>query len=176
MNHINWLGLEEAQAFLSDRRFRIISDVGSLTARVRNTCAGAFAVQLINQSVVTPHPSEAELLGLSGSTSAIARQVFLCCDDQPKIFARTIIGLLAKNKLLTDRVSELGEQSLGSLLFRDPLAKKHLIHFARIARTDVFFDGMHSFEGSSSDPIWVRRTLYEYEGCELIVYEAFLTL
>ena len=169
-----WLSLADAQAQLSPQHYAHLADDGSLTRRVRNACAGEFSVQLIEHTVVEPDSQERLILNIQKPTGAISRQVFLCCDMRPVIFARTLIGLSENNRSLTDRISTLGTKSLGSVLFRDPLARKLTLHLALIAGSDVFFKDAKLSLQQRSDEFWVRRNLYDYEGCELIVYEAYI--
>ena len=116
------------------------------------------------------------MLDLPDATKALSRRVYLCCDDQPEIFAKTIIGLNDKNQALTKRINRLGEQSLGSLLFRDPLATKKSMQLAQVLLNHVFFEGLQLTPYCKSNAVWVRRNLYEYLGSDLIVYEAYLYL
>jgi len=172
--NIAWLSLAEAKQQLSMERYAHLADNGSLTRRVRQACSGQFDVTLIDHKTVEPSRQERELLDLPGATQALCREVFLCCDQQPLIFARTIIGLLEKNSPLTDRITLLGEQSLGSVLFRDPLAIKRQMHLAHLPLDHAFFNSTDLVGLESGRGVWLRRSLYDYEGCDLIVYEAFV--
>lgn len=169
---IDWLTLAAARRRLEPTLYAYLADDGSLTRRVRNACRGEFQVRLIDHKTVRPRDEEYALLALDESDRALARQVFLCCDQQPLVFARTIIGLTPNNRLLVERIDQLGEDSLGSILFRDPLASKRQMWLASVAPDDPFFQPVML---GGEAPVWVRRSLYEYEGCELIVYEAFIS-
>lgn len=169
-----WLNLEEAKRQLVPEHYAHLSDNGSLTRRVRNACAGKFSVQLIQHAIVQAEYSARQILKLDDPTELISRQVFLCCDRHPKIYAHTLIGLIEANHSLTRRISELGTHSLGSLLFRDPLARKIRMHLAVIPGSDAFFKDAGLSKQQQRGEFWVRRNLYEYEGCELIVYEAYI--
>jgi chorismate--pyruvate lyase len=171
---INWLTLPEARLQLSPARYAHLANNGSLTRRVRQVCNGQFEVSLIDHGTVQPSYQECVLLNLSGASQALSRQVFLCCDQTPLIFARTIIGLVEKNRLLTERIAKLGEQSLGSVLFRDPLAVKRQMHLARLPPNHAFFKPLELQGLSLNRDVWLRRSLYDYVGCDLIVYEAFI--
>lgn len=173
---IDWLNLAQAEALLTADHFKDLSDNGSLTARIRNACECNFQVQLIEHKVVYPHRQEGQLLNLSKADKTISRQVFLNCNGQAKIYAQTLIGLTPENKQLTDKITQLGAQSLGSLLFRDPLATRVQMHLATVDADHAFFSNVSLPEQCQHNAIWVRRSLYHYEGCELIVYEAFLYL
>lgn len=172
--NIAWLSLAEAKQQLSPERYVHLADNGSLTRRVRKACSGHFDVKLIDHKTVEPSRQERALLDMPGTTQALCREVFLCCDQQPLIFARTIIGLLEKNRLLTERITLLGEQSLGSVLFRDPLAIKRQMHLVCLPLSHAFFKTAKLAGLQSDRSVWLRRSLYDYEGCDLIVYEAFM--
>ncbi len=174
--NINWLSLTDAARVLHPSHYGELADNGSLTRRIRTNCTGIFAVKLIDQRVIQPTTEERNILALPDSTQAFSRRVYLCCDDQPKIFAKTIIGLNDKNQVLTERIDQLGEQSLGSLLFRDPLATKKSVQLAQIPLNHIFFERLRLTQYCQSKAVWVRRNLYEYLGCSLIVYEAYLYL
>jgi len=171
---INWLTLEQAQRQLEPDHYAHLAGNGSLTRRVRNACSGEFSVQLIQHTIIKAEPLERQILNLADTTDVISRQVFLCCDQHRKIYAHTLVGLTESNRSLTGRIQALGAQSLGSLLFRDPLARKIRMHLALISGTDVFFKNAGLSKRQQGNEFWVRRNLYEYEGCELIVYEAYI--
>ena len=95
--NINWLTLSEAERQLTPVLYNHLADNGSLTRRVRLACSGQFEVKLINHETVQANDQECALLGLSSAAQALSRQVFLCCNQKPLIFARTIIGLVEKN-------------------------------------------------------------------------------
>ncbi len=172
--NINWLTLSEAEHQLAPALYSHLADNGSLTRRVRQACGGQFEVKLINHETVQANDQECELLGLLDAAQALSRQVFLCCDQKPLIFARTIIGLIEKNRSLTDRIEKLGGHSLGSVLFRDPLAIKRQMHLAFLSSDHAFFESVDLPESRPDNKLWLRRSLYDYEACELIVYEAFI--
>ena len=172
--NISWLSLSAARKQLSQDGYANLADSGSLTHRIRTKCPDSFKVKLIGHKTIRPDHQECSLLNLPESVQALSRQVFLCCDGKPLIFARTIIGLVEKNRALTERIATLGEYSLGSILFRDPLARKCQMQLAYISLDHEFFKDVDLTGTGSDDDIWMRRSLYDYEGCNLIVYEAFL--
>lgn len=172
--NIQWLSLAVAEQQLSHSDYTQLVDNGSLTRRIRTACRGHFEVKLIDQRIVQPDETERVQLDLPDVAQVLSRRIFLCCDNQPKIFAKTIVGLVDKNKLLTDRINDLGTQSLGSILFRDPLAHKRVMHLAKLSLEHPFFENVKLTDITNHDTLWVRRSLYDYQGCDLIVYEAFL--
>ena len=171
---IRWFSLDEARAEMSRAQYVHLADNGSLTRRVRQGCSGEFKVRLIEHKKLMPDQDEASILGLSESILVLSRCVYLCCGDRPQVFAKTILGLTEKNKKLAQRLSALGENSLGSILFRDPLATKIQMHLAFVSCNHNFFRDAKLADSTYGEPIWVRRSLYNYQGSELIVYEAYV--
>jgi chorismate-pyruvate lyase len=173
--NIFWLSPADAQKRLSQAHYTQLTDKGSLTRSIRTNCPEQFRLELIDHSLTSPDEGERALLELDDTAKVLSRRIFLCCGDYAKVFAKTIIGLTEKNKSLTDKVDGLGSQSLGSILFNDPLAEKRLMHLALISIDHPFFKGVDlASQNYNNSDIWVRRSVYDYEGCDLIVYEAFL--
>jgi len=171
---VHWLSLDEARSMMPTSKYEHLANNGSLTRRIRNACAGYFEVKLIKQFTRPALAGERDILNLSAHTRVISRQVFLSCDHQPFIYAHTLIGLTSGNRVLTDRIELLGEHSLGSILFRDPLANKLSMHLALIPGSNAFFADARPTTQQQLDKIWVRRSLYDYQGCQLIVFEAYI--
>lgn len=171
---IDWLSLVDAKQQMAADQYTHLADNSSLTRRVRQACGGHFDIKLIDHKTVQAGRQECELLNLPETARALSRQVFLRCDEQPLIFARTIIGLVEKNRPLTDRITRLGEQSLGSVLFKDPLAIKRQMHLVYLPLSHDFFNTAELAGLNAGRDVWLRRSLYDYEGCDLIVYEAFI--
>ena len=172
---IHWFSLDEAREQMPHAQYEHLAENGSLTRRVRQGCSGEFKVRLIEYKNFMPDEDESFLLALPKSTLALSRCVYLCCNEMPRVFAKTILGLTEKNKNLTQRLSALGENSLGSILFRDPLATKTRMHLAWVPYTHDFFREAKLAEGAVDESIWVRRSVYNYQGSALIVYEAYIT-
>ncbi len=171
---IQWLSLADAANHLPEADYTHLADNGSLTRRVRGRCPDSFEVKLIHHRIALPGMQERAILNLPEQGEVISRQVFLCCRQRARIFAHTIIGLTPENRKLTDRISALGAHSLGSILFRDPLAKKIAMHLACVPGDDDFFADAGLSARQKHQKIWVRRNLYSYEGCDLLVYEAYI--
>jgi len=174
MVNVDWLTLPAAKKQLAPSRYAHLANNGSLTRRVRQACAGKFEVRVIDHLTVRPDPEERTLLKLPDEAQAFSRQVFLCCGQRPLIFARTLIGLTEQNRTLTAHIDQLGGESLGSLLFKDPHAIKQVMHLACIPRDHEFFNPLDLSAYCAEQMVWLRRSLYQYEGCELMVYEAFI--
>lgn len=133
----------------------------SLTARLVN--AGGrriFRVCLLDQRLGRPRRDEALALGLSTGRHAWLREVALCLDERPWVVARSVVPL---SGLHGQRLDRLGEQSLGSWLFRQPGLIRSPLEVT--ADTAPFYD--------ASGP-WGRRSLFRHRRFAVLVQEFFL--
>lgn len=133
----------------------------SLTARLVN--AGGrriFRVRLLDQHLGRPRRDEALALGLSPGRHAWLREVALCLDERPWVVARSVVPL---SGLHGQRLDRLGEQSLGSWLFRQPGLIRSPLEVT--ADPAPFYD--------ASGP-WGRRSLFRHRRFAVLVQEFFL--
>lgn len=147
-------------------------NTASLTERLRAACH-EFRVELLQQGGSAVLRDEATLLGLPPAKPQHVRQVRLCCDHQPSVFARTIIpshSLVGQYR----RLLVLGERPLGEVLFSDrsivrgPMQVTRLLPHHRLYQMAV---------GPSTPPpavLWARRSLFYLAGRPLLVNEVFL--
>jgi chorismate--pyruvate lyase len=103
---------------------------GSLTARLV-AHSGAFRVQRLHQTGAICLPDEARAIGLPRPERVWEREVLLRCDGVPVVFAHTVVPT---SSTASDwpLFSALGERSLGSTLFYDPLVTRGPLEFARL--------------------------------------------
>ncbi|MEZ5575951.1 MAG: chorismate lyase [Candidatus Competibacteraceae bacterium] len=149
-------------------------DAGSLTQRLRHICMGRFGVRVLSQRWTRPGRDEAGALRLRLDAWAWTREVQLLCDEQPWVFARTLIPartLRGQGRRLT----RLGSRPLGQVLFADPKVRRGPVEIARI----VAGQRMHqrAFAGFAEPPgaIWGRRSTFWIDGrYPLLVCEIFL--
>ena len=89
-----------------------------LTERLRHQW-GDVAVHLLDEGLARPLPHESARLQLTPETPAWVRWVLLVCQNQPRVYARTVIpDWTARTPRAA--VQRLGRQPLGELLFRLP--------------------------------------------------------
>ncbi len=103
---------------------------GSLTARL-TAHSHAFRVQRLHQRTALCLADEARVIGLRGPGQVWEREVLLRCDDAPVVFAHTVVPLSATASDWP-LFNALGERSLGSTLFYDPLVTRGQLEFARL--------------------------------------------
>jgi chorismate--pyruvate lyase len=139
---------------------RWLTDQGSLTRLLQRASKGRFSVRVLRQRYALPGPNERVTLGMRSREYALIREVLLCADGEPWVYARTVIP----TPTLTGRQRTLrliGSRSLGSLLFSDPSMRRAPLQVARIANGD-------------QPPLWARRSLFYLENKPLLVCEVFL--
>lgn len=149
---------------------------GSLTARlVANS--GQFRVRCLHQSGTRCLPDEAEVIGLPRAQRVLEREVLLVCDGVPAVFGHTVVPTqcTANDWPL---FSALGERSLGTTLFYDPLVRRGQLEFARLSRQHPLVQRMGAALGMLGRDLapyyYARRCLYRRRQGLLLVTEVFL--
>jgi chorismate--pyruvate lyase len=144
-------------------------DRGSLTQRLIKASNGRFKVKVLSQQWQQPRWSEAVLLSMGHREQAIIREVVLLCDDQPWVFARSVIPAQSLVGRLR-RLRKFNDSSLGAMLFRDPSMHRRPFQIATI-------------EGNSpqipehlrqQQTLWGRRCRFELAKKPIMVSELFL--
>jgi chorismate lyase len=144
-----------------------ILDPASLTQRVRKLCgAGVFRVRLLSQARRYASEAEARLLGIRPGSSLVDRQVQLCCDEKPLVYARSLLPMI----LFTGREQRLkfqGSKSLGATLFADPTVTRGELQAAQVA-------GKYIPGAEKEENVWGRRSVFRIRGKPLLVSEFYL--
>ena len=151
---------------------------GSLTARLVAQST-RFRVQKLRQARQACLADEATAIGLPRARQVLEREVLLRCDGAPVVYGHTVVPLAASASDWP-LFSALGERSLGTTLFYDPLVQRGRLEFARIrpghpllarvraalAANDVPFDADATY--------FARRCVYRRRQGLLLVTEVFL--
>jgi chorismate--pyruvate lyase len=148
-------------------------DTGSLTQRLIEACPGRFRVEVIGQHYGRPHRNEYRILHMRHAQRALIRQVRLYCDDQPWVFARTVIP----QKTLSGRrrrLARLGSKPLGAVLFADKSMRRDEMQISCIRAGQALFDVATRGLRPSPGSIWGRRSVFYLDGAPLLVSEVFL--
>ena len=102
----------------------------------------------------------------------LLREVFLCCDNEPVIFAQTELPLSTMAQAQT-QFTELGSQSLGKILFQDPTIKRGKIEVAQFnPKSQQMLS--QSLGLNYKHPLWARRSFFYIHDKPLLVSELFL--
>jgi len=142
---------------------------GSLTARLQAACGGRLRVRVVYEGWQYPRFDEAAALEEWGRLAWV-REIFMSCDDEPWVFARTVmpLGSLTGSQR---RLRHLGTKPLGSVLFRGSGVRRRALQFARVTAPGAF-DLRDAIDYET--PLWARRSLLEATGRPLLVSEVFL--
>lgn len=141
----------------------------SLTRQLRLFCPNRLKVRLQQQHSQPPYRYEQQALDLKWRENALIRQVYLCCGPERWVFARTVIPLDTVRQR-SWQFSQLAEQPLGDLLFRDPD-----IH--RTQLTVLELTPQHPLYPSSLSEkprLWGRISQFCIGTSPLLVQEVFL--
>lgn len=150
---------------------------GSLTARLVASSA-AFRVRRLHQRSAPCLLDEAAAIGLARPQRAWEREVLLECDGTPVVFAHTVVPMDCD---ATDwpLFSALGERSLGTTLFYDPLVRRGQLEFARLSADHPLVRRAHAALGAAGpldeqNIYYARRCVYRRRQGLLLVTEVFL--
>ena len=148
----------------------------SLTARLV-AHSQRFRVQRLHQGVALCLPDEARVIGLPRAQKVVARDVILRCDEQAVVYAHTVMPLSA-NATQWPLFASLGEKSLGSTLFSDPLVQRGRLRFARLPLTHPLMQRVAQCgllqEFANTQHLYARRSIFRRKGACLLVTEVFL--
>lgn len=148
-------------------------DPTSLTSRLQQSCIGQFRVEPVRQLWQRPMLNEAQALGARPHERCFVREVRLLCNDQPWVFARTVIPV----RTLTGprrRLSRLGNKPLGAVLFADPSMRRSGIEIAELLPGQPLFARATADSAKQPASIWGRRSAFFLNNKPLLVSEIFL--
>jgi len=146
----------------------------SLTLCLQASC-GQFRVQRLQQQAARCLPDEAAAIGLLKPARVMARDVVLRCDERAVVYAHTVLPMSA-NASQWPLFASLGNKSLGTILFNDPLVQRHALHFARLRQSHPLLQRIAKLGLLSPDVtrLYARRRVFERRGSPLLVTEVFL--
>jgi chorismate--pyruvate lyase len=145
---------------------------GSLTARLVAS-SDTFRVRRLHQRSALCLADEAGAIGLARPQRVQEREVLLMCDGKPAVFGHTIVPLDA-NATDWPLFSALGERSLGSTLFYDPLVRRGQLEFARLGREHPLARRVRALTALDEPIYYARRCVYRRRQGLLLVTEVFL--
>jgi len=149
---------------------------GSLTARLI-AHSHQFRVQKLRQAANLCLADEAAAIGLPRAQRVWEREVLLRCDGKPAVYGHTVVPMSATAQDWP-LFSALGERSLGTTLFYDPLVQRGQLEFARIRPGHPLYARVQAAmkeEGLRSEATYhARRCVYRRRQGLLLVTEVFL--
>ncbi|MFW5451234.1 MAG: chorismate--pyruvate lyase family protein [Methylophagaceae bacterium] len=150
-----------------------LTDKNSLTRRLQQHNQYGFSVQLLSNSWIKPLTDESQCLNVSMAALAYQREVRLMDGDRANVYARTIIP---RETFMTmpSRFNNLGNKSLGELLFTDPSVKRGPIEIACLKPGQWLYEMAVLDETYRPQDLWGRRSYFYLSGKKLLVNEIFL--
>lgn len=101
------------------------------------------------------------------------REILMLCDESPWWYAHTRIPASTFDKR-ADVFQDLGERSLGCLLFSDPHITRQSLRFFEVSFASSLYQQAACFVTLDHDRLWARESVYHVEGQPLYLLELFL--
>lgn len=164
--HVNGcLAPRETRHWLTDR----VSLTVKLIAH-----SGHFRVHRLAQRRALCLRDEAAAIGLARPMMVQEREVLLECDGVPVVYAHTAVPLTADADDWPF-FGSLGERSLGTTLFGDPLVRRGALHYARLSQAHPLHRrAVRAMDSACVPPLFARRCLFRRKSGVLLVTEVFL--
>ena len=146
---------------------------GSMTKYMEEVSEQCLQVKLLAQSWQNPRPSEALALGISRYSCVMAREVYLLCDNEICMFARSLfpVGILPGRGW---QLQYLGENPLGLVLFGDPKLHRSPFDFAILHPNNEDYNKATNCLEKKPNFLVARRSIFCWQQKKLMVEEVFL--
>ncbi|MDR0771142.1 MAG: chorismate lyase [Burkholderiales bacterium] len=147
----------------------------SLTSRLCAICK-EFRVVVHQSRFERVCPDERSLLLADKSdrrATALMREVSLVCDGRPLVFGHSIL-LSRKSGFLARSLKQIGNRSLGSLLFTCPDIRRGSLYFKRIDRQHALYaKSVAALGNEPASSFWARRSVFSLRSEQVCVTEVF---
>lgn len=140
---------------------------GSLTQKLKSHCS-QFEVRVLGEDILNPFDSE-----LPSQSQAWIREVLLCLDGVPWVFARTLVPGAMLN-IVESNFLALGTRPLGELLFTSGEFTPGKIEIGEFTPCTNLAGLINSLDQPSTQALWGRRRYFSHQQQQLIVSEIFL--
>ena len=153
----SWISYHEMNDELHNKYIKSwLQEDGPITKRIKSS--DAFKLNLLMDKIDEVEDSEANFLG-ENLGMIKTREVILMGNEEPKVFARSLIPLITIEKGFA-KLGELGTKPLGDILFEKEIFKRTKIVFAKFRNDKKLF--------------WGRKSKYIVNNHPLSVMEVFL--
>ena len=148
-------------------------DTKSTTQRACQIDPKGFEINLLNNALDKAMPDEALSLGIALMSYTWVREVKLSLLSTPVMFARTVVPYFALETVFR-QMKHLGNQSLGSYLFKLAGIKREPFKIKKIAHTEKLYERIMQHPRKESPELWARRSVFRYKEAPLLLTEVFL--
>jgi chorismate--pyruvate lyase len=147
-----------------------LSYTDSMTERLQNYC-NKVTISVLSQVWQCPFVSERKVLCLAESELALIREVRILCDEEPWLFARTVIpsGTLTATG---GKLAKLGTTPIGNFLFAEKTMQRGRFEVAKVKPGDYFFYRANGDE-LTTKYLWARRSVFYINKQPLLINEVF---
>ncbi len=149
-----------------------LRDHGSLTQRIVQRCE-RFSVRNMRDGLARIALDESALLGIAPQQLAWSREVFLCADEQPVVFAHSACAA-GELRGAWSALRGLGSKPLGALLFSHPLVVRQPLYYKVLRSHHPLYRRAAALLSEAPDRLLARRSLFYLNNYPLLVTEVFL--
>ncbi|QYJ78964.1 chorismate--pyruvate lyase family protein [Shewanella acanthi] len=164
---IQWIAAENANFLPSNPLREWLLAPGSLTQKLKNCCHD-FEVRVLGEGLHFPLEGE-----YPQHQQVWVREVLLCLDGIPWVFARTLIPPALMSQRQADFLG-LGTRPLGELLYSQDKFLPGRIEVAHFALSSRLAQLANSLDQPVNEDLWGRRRYFHYGHEEMFVSEMFL--
>ncbi|GAA3543999.1 chorismate lyase [Zobellella aerophila] len=141
-----------------------------MTERLRRHCRDFRVVVRAQADDVMLEPALAERLG---GVRGFCREVLLCCDGVPWVYASSLYS--GASLEACPELAGLGQKALGELLFEHPGLARSQFEFAGLGHeARVALAQRIELPLAADFPLWGRRSTLQAGGARVLVTELFL--
>jgi len=165
---IRWFSPQKIDSLPHSQLKEWLLATGSLTQRLKTHCQH-FEVKVLGEHLLTPLADECP----DQTHPVWIREVLLCLNGIPWVFARTLIPQTMLDTQQYD-FTHLGTRPLGELLFTSPEIIPGKIEVAQFETCGRLAALATSLNQPVNHSLWGRRRYFHLRDSELIVSEIFL--
>ncbi|HEU4709172.1 MAG TPA: chorismate lyase [Methylophilaceae bacterium] len=151
---------------------RWLVESGSLTRKLQRA-SEHFAVEQIRSAAARPLAEEARLMKLGPEQKALVREVLLCCNHKPAVFAHSVLPFASLQGSWRG-LPRLGNKPLGAALFSDPLVRRTPLQFRKLSASNPLYQQARPYLQFGAEELWARRSLFFLGSSTILVTEVFL--
>ncbi|RUO33927.1 hypothetical protein CWE14_05600 [Aliidiomarina soli] len=169
LSDVTWVNIDDLP--LPDALADWLTDEDSLTLKLQRY-TGQFNVRVLRHEKATAQTDEVAFMQTAQHNPDVqVREVLLCDEERPWVFARSIIPQHPSRIL--QQLQDIGEQPLGQILFTHPDVVAGPFQVARFGPSSQIGRFSTDLTGSERD-LWARRRNFWLADQAILVAEVFL--
>lgn len=149
-----------------------LTDTGSFTARLIKHFQHIH-VDILHSHFTAVYPDEAASIQIQPYQLAYARDVLLCSQTTPLIYAHSVVHPRWLKHPFS-WVKHQGTRSLGTALFNNPFIQRGKIYITKLKPQHPLYGKVQATLPFCAPYLWARRSGFHYQRATLLVTEVFL--